>query len=128
MIAIDTGAFVALFNQRDPNHQAVQSALRTIQEPLITTYPVLTETCYFLLSRPGKLTPPEFLRQVSQGLVEIFQLQPSHRQNSKRAMALRLTDASESHSLPATAPDSSLAGSHQRSPHPGPRTETRLTP
>ncbi|NJM44845.1 MAG: PIN domain-containing protein [Alkalinema sp. RU_4_3] len=78
MIAIDTGVFVALFNQRDPNHHAVQSALRTIQEPLITTYPVLTETCYFLLSRPGKLTPPEFLRQVSQGLVEIFQLQPGH--------------------------------------------------
>jgi uncharacterized protein len=78
MIAIDTGTFVALFNQRDPDHQAVRSALRTIQEPLITTYPVLTETCYFLLSRPGKLTAPEFLRQVSQGLVEIFQLQPSH--------------------------------------------------
>jgi uncharacterized protein len=78
MIAIDTGAFVALFTQRDSNHRATQTALQVIQEPLITTYPVLTETCYFLQSRPGSMTPSQFLKQVSQGLVQIFQLQPHH--------------------------------------------------
>lgn len=75
MIIIDTGAFLALFNQRDPNHQAIQTALRSIQEPLITTYPVLTETCYFLLARSSQTTPVRFLRQVVNGTIHVFNLE-----------------------------------------------------
>lgn len=78
MIIIDTGAFVALFNQRDPNHQATQTALRSIQEPLITTYPVLTETCYFLLARNNSAAPARFLRQVVNGIVSVFNLEIVH--------------------------------------------------
>nr|WP_242027017.1 hypothetical protein [Leptolyngbya sp. FACHB-17] len=63
MIIIDTGAFLALFNQRDPNHQATQIALRSIQEPLI-----LIETCYFLLARNNSAASVRFLRQVANGI------------------------------------------------------------
>lgn len=43
MIIIDTGAFVALFNRRDSAHLAAQRAFETIQEPMITTFPVIPE-------------------------------------------------------------------------------------
>jgi hypothetical protein len=78
MIIIDTGAFVALFNQQDPHHQSIKKALANLTEPLITTYPVLTETCYFLLSRNTKIEPITFLQQVSNGLINIFHLQNPH--------------------------------------------------
>jgi uncharacterized protein len=78
MIIIDTGAFIAILNQRDRDHQNVKIALESITEPLITTYPVLTETCYFLLARPGKTTPANFLRQVTQGVVKIFNFDQIH--------------------------------------------------
>ncbi len=75
MITIDTGAFLAILNHRDPSHQNVQITLQSIREPLITTYPVLTETCYFLLARPDRTTPAEFLRQVTKGVVRVFNLE-----------------------------------------------------
>lgn len=78
MIIIDTGALLALFNQRDPNHQATKIALRSIQEPLMTTYPVLTETCYFLLARNNSAAPVRFLRQVANGIVSVFNLEIVH--------------------------------------------------
>jgi uncharacterized protein len=37
--------------------------------------PVLRESCYFLLARRGRTTPAEFLRQVTQGVVKIFNLE-----------------------------------------------------
>jgi uncharacterized protein len=46
MIIADTGFFVALGNQTDRNHSAAIQFLEFLQEPLITTYPVITETCY----------------------------------------------------------------------------------
>ncbi len=72
MIIIDTGAFLAILNHRDSNHQQTKIVMESITEPLITTYPVLTETCYFLLARPGRTTPADFLRQVTKGVVKIF--------------------------------------------------------
>jgi uncharacterized protein len=78
MIIIDTGAFLAILNHRDPNHQKAKVVLGSITEPLITTYPILTETCYFLLARPGRTTPAEFLHQVTQGVVKIFNLEQVH--------------------------------------------------
>jgi hypothetical protein len=78
MIIIDTGAFLAILNERDPNHQNVKNALKLIKEPLITTYPVLTETCYFLLARGGKTSPTNFLHQVTKGIVKVFNLEEIH--------------------------------------------------
>ena len=78
MIIIDTGTFLAILNHRDPNHQNAKVVLGSITEPLITTYLVLTETCYFLLARPGRTTPADFLRHVTKGVVKIFCLEQVH--------------------------------------------------
>jgi predicted nucleic acid-binding protein len=46
MILADTGFFVAIASPNDQFHHAAITALEAIDEPIITTYPVITETCY----------------------------------------------------------------------------------
>lgn len=48
MILIDSGPFVALFNSADKAHQQCVTALKKIQEPLMTTVPILTEVFHIL--------------------------------------------------------------------------------
>ena len=49
MILIDTGPIVALFDKDDRYHALCIENLKEIREPLITTWPVLTE-CFYLLN------------------------------------------------------------------------------
>ena len=53
MIITDSGFWVALVNPDDSHHQDAVHALAKINEPLITTYPVITEVCHLLLKRRG---------------------------------------------------------------------------
>jgi hypothetical protein len=45
--------FLALFNASDNYYQQALSVLNKLDRPLITTSPVITETCYLLISRGG---------------------------------------------------------------------------
>ncbi len=78
MIIADTGFFFALASQGDRYHTAALSVLEAINEPLITTYPVITETCYLLLSTGGNFAQCNFLRNLTSGAAEIFYLQETH--------------------------------------------------
>jgi uncharacterized protein len=78
MIITDTGFFFALANTGDRYHTAALSVLEAINEPLITTYPVITETCYLLLSTGGNLAQCNFLRNLASDAAEIFHLQETH--------------------------------------------------
>ncbi|MGY6528413.1 MAG: type II toxin-antitoxin system VapC family toxin [Cyanobacterium sp.] len=52
MIIVDTGFWVALFNDKDQYHQkAIQTLDKYSSETLITTWSVLTESCYLFLKR-----------------------------------------------------------------------------
>ena len=52
MLIADTGFWLALANRRDRHHRAAVDALDLLDdEPLVLTWPVLTETCYLLLDR-----------------------------------------------------------------------------
>lgn len=52
MIIVDTGFWVALFNDKDQYHQSAQETVgKYAYEPLITTWSVLTETSHLLLQR-----------------------------------------------------------------------------
>lgn len=53
MIITDSGFWVALVNPDDNHHQTAVHTLVNINEPLITTYPVITEVCHLLLKRRG---------------------------------------------------------------------------
>src|SRR4249920_326976 len=48
MILVDTGPLVALFDPKDPDHEAAAAALGAIREPALTTVAVLTEAFHLL--------------------------------------------------------------------------------
>ena len=48
MILLDTGPIVALFDSSDAYHDLCVEVLKGISQPLITTWPVLTEAFYLL--------------------------------------------------------------------------------
>jgi predicted nucleic acid-binding protein len=48
VILVDTGPFVALFDARDAEHERCLAALSVMDEPLLTTIPVLTEAFHLL--------------------------------------------------------------------------------
>ena len=48
MILLDTGPIVAFFDKDDQYHARCLESLKKIQEPLLTTWPVITE-CFYLL-------------------------------------------------------------------------------
>lgn len=53
MIIIDTGPIVALFDKDDKYHRRCIEIIKGIKEPLITTWPVLTEAFYLLAFSPS---------------------------------------------------------------------------
>lgn len=64
MVIADTGFFVALLRPVDHAHHAALRAYEAIEEPLVATWPVLTEATHILATRahPG----------LASGLVESF--------------------------------------------------------
>ncbi len=48
MILLDTGPIVALFDSSDAYHSLCIETLKKIKEPLVTTWPILTEAFYLL--------------------------------------------------------------------------------
>jgi uncharacterized protein len=60
VIIADTGFWVALFDRRDDHHQKVRIHTLTINEPFITTLPVITEVCYLLQTRCNSLRATGF--------------------------------------------------------------------
>jgi predicted nucleic acid-binding protein len=48
MILVDTGPLIALFDPKDPEHRRCVETLKSIEDPLVTTVPVLTEAFHIL--------------------------------------------------------------------------------
>ena len=78
MIIVDTGFWLALADQKDTYHGAADQAFQTYDEPLITTWPVMTETCYLLLDRKGINAQIKFINSYNQNLFSVFDLEPKH--------------------------------------------------
>lgn len=86
MVIADTGLWVALGHRRDRYHQLARRFVDSLTEPLVTTWPVVTETCYFLLSREGTIGPVTFVQSLAAGATELFEL--SQRQHTLRLAEL----------------------------------------
>jgi predicted nucleic acid-binding protein len=72
MVIADTGFWLALANRKDAHHRnAVQALDALVDERLIVTWPVMTETCYLLLDRIGPAAQARFLASHAAGAFEI---------------------------------------------------------
>jgi uncharacterized protein len=78
VIIADTGFWLALANRRDRHHQPARKALEDLSEELVTTWPVLTETCHLLATRIGPDAVIRFVRSARDGAFETFALDASH--------------------------------------------------
>lgn len=79
MIIADTGFFIALFNANDDHHQWAINLLSNLTELLIITHPVITETCYLLVSRGGGIVQEcQFLIDIAESAFFIFEPQNLH--------------------------------------------------
>jgi hypothetical protein len=78
MIIADTGFWLALANRKDRHHLLAKSALDKINEPLITTWPVITESCHLLLHRLGTLAQLTFVKSLSSGAFQVYNIDESY--------------------------------------------------
>jgi uncharacterized protein len=79
MVIADTGFWLALANRKDRAHQLAAAALGELNEPLITTWPVMTETCHLLLTRLGIDAQLKFVASLVAGAFNVFDLGTAHR-------------------------------------------------
>jgi predicted nucleic acid-binding protein len=78
LILADTGFFLALTNARDHHHASARRALAKLTEPLITTWPVMTETCHLMATRMSPHAAETFVASGARGAFEIFALASEH--------------------------------------------------
>lgn len=78
MIIADTGFFLALANARDRDHEATRKAAAKLREPLVTTWPVLTETSHLLVTRLGHAALMAFVASARNSAFTVFSLEPAH--------------------------------------------------
>ena len=72
MIIADTGFWLALANRKDRYHRKAVQYLEGSSELLITTWPVMTETCHLLLHRLGGEAQIAFMRSYASEAFEVF--------------------------------------------------------
>lgn len=78
MVIVDTGFWLALANRNDEYHTQAITVLANLKEPLMTTWAVVTETCYLLLTTMGNQAQISFINNLSMGVFTVFDLQPHH--------------------------------------------------
>ena len=78
MILADTGFWVAFFNKKDKFHQKSVDAMSQLDESLITTWPIITETCYLLGNVLGTQTQLRFIKALEKDYIDVFNIQLRH--------------------------------------------------
>lgn len=79
MIIVDTGFWLALANKKDESHQAAKQTFQSLSnETFITTWCVVTETCYLLQKRVGIDAPKSLINKIATAKLSVFDLTPNH--------------------------------------------------
>jgi uncharacterized protein len=98
MILVDTGPIVALFDRDDQYHSLCLQTMEKFQEPLATTWPVLTE-CFYLLGFSWQ-AQEDLWTFLKRGGMELFPMDRTHFSQCKdlmkqfRNLPMDLADAS----------------------------------
>ncbi len=99
MIALDTGPIVALFDKEDDKHDLCLDVFKQIRQPLITTWPVLTEA-FYLLSFSSNVQD-DLWEFIERGVVSIYSMDAVQ---ARRCRALM----KKYHDLPMDLADATL--------------------
>ncbi len=87
MIIVDTGFGLALANKKDLLYSfAKKQFQKLINEQFITSWYVVTETCYLLQKRVGIDAPTIFIHKISTGKLQVFDLKTKHCQRIEQLM------------------------------------------
>lgn len=99
MVLADTGYWLALANRRDRWHERAVAVTRSLGDPLVITWPVLTEASHLMASRLGVDAQLLFLEQVA-ARVEVHEIAASRllemrdMMSGYRGLPMDLADAS----------------------------------
>lgn len=77
-VIADTGFWVALTNRSDTHHARAVAVLEGLARRLVTTWPVLTETCHILLRRGGAATQRRFVESWLKGSFDVHDPNAGH--------------------------------------------------
>jgi predicted nucleic acid-binding protein len=100
MVIADTGFWLALYDRDDRHHGLARRCLEALDEPLVTTWPVVTEAAYLLFTRLGPASGVALLRNLH-GTCTFHDLAPDS--------PVRLADLMERYAnLPMDLADASL--------------------
>ncbi len=99
MALADTGYWIALADRNDRWHARAKAVTQGLDEMLVVTWPVLTETCHLLLSRLGTDAQLAFMAGASRNIrvleFDTRRLQEMHRLMERyRDLPMDLADAS----------------------------------
>ncbi len=77
MIIVDSGYFVALADVNDAAHEQARALAPSLEEGWITTWPVLTESCYFLGRRVELRSAIGLLDDIVASVIDVWNPPPS---------------------------------------------------
>lgn len=77
-VIADIGFWIALTNRSDAHHARAVEVLEGLERRLVTTWPVLTETCHIMLRRGGTATQRRFLESWVRGSFDVHDLNAGH--------------------------------------------------
>jgi hypothetical protein len=69
-VLVDTGPLVAVLDRSDPDHASCVDTLQSIEERLVTVWPVITEAMYLL--RTFQTAQDALLEMVDSNVVEVL--------------------------------------------------------
>ena len=87
MLIADTGFFYALADRSDRHHQRALAVLESLNEGLITTWPVLTETTHLLNMRLSPAVSVRFLSNIADGFCALHAIEPAQMRRVAALMA-----------------------------------------
>ena len=87
MLIADTGFFYALADRGDRHHPRALAVLESLNEGLITTWPVLTETTHLLHMRLSPAVSVRFLSNIADGFCALHAIEPAQMRRMATLMA-----------------------------------------
>ncbi|MFZ2726268.1 MAG: PIN domain-containing protein [Methylococcaceae bacterium] len=88
MIIADSGFWIALADHRDKYHSLANQKIKSLNDNLITSFPVMTEVCHILLQRNGVKAQLNFIQAYQRGAFEVFQIENHHKNRLFELMSL----------------------------------------